>query len=104
MDFAKPEVTFQKFGVQLLCSKEFQNKPQVMFVFLLTLRIDQDVVDEYNNELIQVRLAHSVHKIHEDRRCICQSKRHNQKLVVPIPSPECCLRDILVSDSQLMVA
>ncbi|KAJ0851982.1 hypothetical protein HanRHA438_Chr14g0632981 [Helianthus annuus] len=76
----------------------------MVLVFLQTLRIDQDIVDENDNKFIQVRLAHSVHKIHEDRRCVRQSKRHNQKLVMPIPSPECCLKDILVSDSQLMVA
>ncbi|MFS7902856.1 hypothetical protein Hanom_Chr01g00016251 [Helianthus anomalus] len=50
----------------------------MLLVFLLTLRIDQDIVDEHNNELIQVRLAHSVHEIHEDRWCICQPKWHNQ--------------------------
>ncbi|MFS7953862.1 hypothetical protein Hanom_Chr07g00623561 [Helianthus anomalus] len=104
MDFTKPEVAFRELCIHLFCSKEFQNKPQMMLVFLLTLRIDQNFVDEYNNELIQIRFAHSVHKIHEDRRCVCQSKRYNQELVMPVTSPERCLRDILVSDSQLMVA
>ncbi|KAJ0734712.1 hypothetical protein HanPI659440_Chr11g0423371 [Helianthus annuus] len=104
MDFTKPKVTFRKLSIKLFCSKEFQNESQMTLVFLLTLGIDQDVVDENNNKLIQVWFTHSVHEIHENRRCVCQPERHNQKLVVSVMSPECCLRDVLISDSQLMIA
>ncbi|MFS8020003.1 hypothetical protein Hanom_Chr15g01410471 [Helianthus anomalus] len=76
----------------------------MLLVFLLALRIDQDIVDEHNNELIQVRLAHSVHVIHEDRWCIRQSEWHNQKLVMAVTSSECCFGDVLISDSHLMVS
>ncbi|MFS7963364.1 hypothetical protein Hanom_Chr08g00737211 [Helianthus anomalus] len=36
--------------------------------------------------------------------CICQSERHNQKLVMAVTSSKCCFGDVLLSDSQLMVA
>ncbi|MFS7956866.1 hypothetical protein Hanom_Chr07g00659641 [Helianthus anomalus] len=49
----------------------------MLLVFLLALRIDQDVVDENYNELVQIRLAHSIHQVHENCRCVCQPKRHD---------------------------
>ncbi|MFS7995869.1 hypothetical protein Hanom_Chr12g01123131 [Helianthus anomalus] len=104
MDFTKPEVALRKLRIQLFLPKEFQNKSQMLFMLLLTLRIDQDVVDEYYNELVQIRLAYSVHQIHEYCGCVCQPKRHDQKLIVPISSPKGCLRDILFSNSQLVIS
>ena len=76
----------------------------MLLVFLLTLGVNQDVVDENNDELVEIGFSHPVHKIHEYRRCVRKSERHNQELVVTIASSECCLRDVLLADSQLMIS
>ncbi|MFS7950262.1 hypothetical protein Hanom_Chr07g00581231 [Helianthus anomalus] len=67
-------------------------------------RVDQDVVDKYNHEFVEVGFAHTVHEIHEDRRGVSHSERHDEELVMTITSPECSLRDVFITNSQLMVA
>ncbi|KAJ0625037.1 hypothetical protein HanIR_Chr01g0049481 [Helianthus annuus] len=104
MDFSKPEVAFRELGVQLFIAKEFENKTQVLFMLLLTFRVDQDVVNKHNHEFVEVRLAHSVHEIHEDRRRVSHSKGHDEEFVMTITSSECSFGDVLVTDSQLMIA
>jgi hypothetical protein len=49
-----------------------------MFLMItIILGIDQDVVDEYHDELIKILYKHLVHQIHEVGRCIGQAKRHD---------------------------
>ncbi|MFS7981277.1 hypothetical protein Hanom_Chr10g00949091 [Helianthus anomalus] len=104
VDFSKPEVTFRELGVQLFIAKEFENKRQVLFMLLLTFRVDQNVVDKHNYELVEVRLAHSVHEIHVNRRHVSHSKRHDEELVMTITSPERSFGYVFTTDSQLMIA
>ena len=70
---------------------------------LLVTRIDQNIVDKHKDELIKVRLAHSIHKIHKDSRGVRQTERHNKELVMTITSLERSLRNILLLDPQLMI-
>ncbi|MFS7910816.1 hypothetical protein Hanom_Chr02g00110631 [Helianthus anomalus] len=103
VDFSKPEVTFRELGVQLFIAKEFENKTQVLFILLLTFRVDQNVVDKHNYELVEIRLAHSVHEIHENHMRVSHSKGHDEELVMTITSPERSFGDVFITDSQLMI-
>ena len=69
----------------------------------LLLGIDQDVIHEDHDKLIQIGLEYPMHEIHECRWRIRQSKGHHCKLKVLITRPERCLRDIYLSNPQLMV-
>ncbi|MFS7904768.1 hypothetical protein Hanom_Chr01g00039891 [Helianthus anomalus] len=104
MDFSKPEVAFRELGVQLFIAKEFENESQMLFMLLLTFRVDQNVVDKHNHELVEVRLARSVHEIHENRRRISHSKRHDEELVMTVASPERSFGDVFIKNSQMMIA
>src|SRR5581483_4360861 len=76
----------------------------MLFMVLLALRIDQDIVYEDNHKLIQVRSTYSVHQIHKDCWSVRQTERHDQEFVVTITSSECCLGNIFLSNSHLMVS
>ena len=74
----------------------------MLLVLFLRPRVYQHIIDEDNYKFIQKLPEHSVHQIHESCRGICQTKRHHQELVMPVPTAECCLGYILLSDSQLV--
>src|SRR5581483_5970934 len=76
----------------------------MLFMVLLALRIDQDVVYEDNHKFIQVRSTYSVHQIHKDCWSVRQTERHDQKFVMTITSSERCLGNIIFSDSHLVVS
>ena len=69
----------------------------------LLLGIDQNVIHEDHDKLIQIGLEYSMHEVHECRWRIRQSKGHHYKLQVPITCLKRCLRDICLSNPQLMV-
>ena len=74
-----------------------------MLLLFLRLRVNQHIIDEDYHELVQERSEHLIHQCHKDCRCISQPERHQEKLKVTISRPKCSLRNILLSDSQLMV-
>ena len=99
----KPKFTHAEFGIQLIVSQDLENDPQVNLMILLRLGVDQDVVHENYHKLIKIGLEHPTHEIHECRRSIRQSEWHHCELEVPIPRLECCLRDVFLPNSQLMI-
>ena len=61
-------------------------------------RVDQDIVNEYLDELVQVLVEHPVHQTHEHPWGVCQSKRQNRKLVMSKSRLKGGLRDDLLLD------
>jgi hypothetical protein len=51
-----------------------QNNAEVPCMLFLTLGIDQDVVNEDNDKLIQLRHEYKVHQVHKICRSIGESK------------------------------
>ncbi|KAD4982883.1 hypothetical protein E3N88_19554 [Mikania micrantha] len=68
------------------------------------LRLNQNVIYEHDYEFVKIRLTHPIHEIHEYRRCVSQSERHDQEFVMSVPCSEGCLRYILLLYSKLMIA
>ncbi|EOX94184.1 Uncharacterized protein TCM_003614 [Theobroma cacao] len=101
--FLQPEFTFRELGIELSLAQSLQHDAQMGSMFIIILRINQDVIDEYYHKLIQVWMEHPVHKIHKNCRGISQTKRHHQKLIMPITRPEGSLRYILLLNPQLIV-
>ena len=75
----------------------------MLLVLLLRPRVHQYIIYEHYHKLIQEWFENSVHQVHECCRGICQTERHHQKLIVPVPATEGRLGHILLSDPQLMV-
>ena len=67
-------------------------------MLLLTFRVDQDVVDKHNYELVEVGLAHAVHEIHEYCRRVSHSKGHDEEFIMTITSSECSFGDVFITD------
>ncbi|MFS7908332.1 hypothetical protein Hanom_Chr01g00081951 [Helianthus anomalus] len=72
-------------------------------MLFLRLGIDKNIVDENDHETVQVRLAHAVHQIHENNRCVGQTKGHDHELVMTITCTKGGFRYIFFEDSKLMV-
>lgn len=72
-DIGPTRIRFAKFGIQLLFSQLLQDESQV---FLFTLWIYQDVINEEDDKFIQAILKYSIHEVHENGLSICQPKWH----------------------------
>ena len=44
----------------------------------------ENVVNEDNDELVKIGFEHSIHEVHESYWDICDAKRYDEKLVVPV--------------------
>jgi len=99
----QPKFTLTEFGIQLLLSECTQNYPQVFSMLLRTLGIDQDVINEYNNKVIQIWLKELVHIIHKQSWSIGHTERNKQKFIVSRTRPESRLGHIWWFDMNLMI-
>lgn len=67
-------------------------------MFCLALRVDQDIIDEYNYEPVKVWFEYFIHQIHEGYRCVRQPKWHHMELIMPITSTKCSFWEIFSTD------
>ena len=52
--------------------KGLKDNSEVIGVILFALRIDQNIINKYNDEKVKKLMEHSIHKIHEGCRGISQ--------------------------------
>src|ERR1044072_3121754 len=104
LDFFHPEFTLRSISIKLLLSQNIQHLSQVLCMFFFTLGVYQDVIDEHHHKLIQERPEHTIHIVHEYRRCVRNSKRHNKVLVVTITILKSGLRYISLLHSDLVIS
>jgi hypothetical protein len=76
----------------------------MLFMLFLTLRKDQDVINEDHDKLVQLFHKNRVHQVHEVSGGVGQSKRHHQILVKTVLGGESSLWDIFFTDLDLMIA
>jgi hypothetical protein len=69
MNFLQLESTLAEFGIELMVPKSLQNNAEMPRMIFFTIGIDQDVVNEDNHKLVQLRHEYRVHQVHE----ICRS-------------------------------
>jgi hypothetical protein len=53
----------------------------MFFMFFLTPREYQYVINEYHNKLIELLHEYLVHQMHEVCRCVGQTERHHCELI-----------------------
>nr|GEY60199.1 hypothetical protein [Tanacetum cinerariifolium] len=68
-------------------------------MLLFRLRINQDVIDEEDDNLVKMLLTYAVHKVHEYRRSVCQTERHVRELEMSVPRLECSFGNIFFTHS-----
>ena len=76
----------------------------MLMMFLLTLGIYQDVINEDDHKRIEVLAEHPVHQIHEHSWRIRESKRHHKKFKMTISGSKSSLCHIVFPNLQLMIA
>ena len=64
-------------SMKLFLLKSLQYYPQVFRSLSVALEIYQDIIDEYNDKLIQIWQENSVHQIHIDSWSIGHSEGHD---------------------------
>jgi len=72
-------------------------------MFLSILRVNKGVIYEHDYKLVKIRSEGPVHKINKGCGGIGEAERHYCKLIMSIPSPKYCLRDIFRFNLKLMV-
>ena len=70
----KPEFILGKFCIQFMIFEGLKDDSEVIGIIFLTLRINQNVINEDYNKQIQKLKEHPIHKVHEGCRSISQSK------------------------------
>jgi hypothetical protein len=81
LNFAQPDVTLAKLRIRLMIMQLRKHTAEMLFMLFLTLRKDQDVVNEDHDKLVHLFHENRVHQVHEVSGGIGQAKRHNHILV-----------------------
>lgn len=68
-----------------------------------TLAVYKDVIDDFNEKRINIRLEHLQYQFYKGGMDISQPKRYHKELIVTISNPKYGLRYVLSPNSQLMV-
>jgi hypothetical protein len=71
------EFAFLQFNIQSNSFKLVQNKPNILFIFLLVLGKNEDVIDVTNHKFIQVFMENIIHQVLKDNMGISKAKRHH---------------------------
>jgi hypothetical protein len=103
-NFFQPKLTFAELGIKLVLSQGSQQKPQMLCVLFLGLRIDQDVLNEHHYKFVEELHEHLVHEIHEVGRGIGQAEGHHSVFKQTVAGGEGGVGNIGLSDFQLMIS
>jgi hypothetical protein len=87
-----------------MITQSLKHNAEMLFVFFLTFRKDQDIVNEDHNKLVQFFHENRIHQVHEVSRGVGQTKGHHQILIETVSSGESGLLDIFFMDLDLMIA
>jgi hypothetical protein len=87
-----------------MITQSLKYNAEMLLMLFLTLRKDQDVVNEDHDKLVQLFHENRVHQLHEVSGGIGQTKRHHQILINTVSGGESSLWDIFFTDLDLMIA
>jgi hypothetical protein len=103
-DAFQPEFTFGEFSIKLMISQTLKDNSEMVGVFFLVFRIDEDIIDKDHDKLIELRHEYGVHEVHEVGRCVSESEGHDQEFVKTITSGKSGFWNIAWSNLDLVVA
>ena len=73
-------------------------------MFLPCPAIDQNIIKEHQHKFLKLMVEYLVHSGLKSGWCISQTERHDYKLEVPTMTSESSFLNILLSNSDLVIA
>jgi hypothetical protein len=104
LNFTQPELALTELCRKLIITQLWKHNVEMLFMLSLTLRKDQDVVNEDHDKLVHLFQENQVHQVHEVSGGVGQTKRHHQILIETVSGGENNLWDIFFTDHDLMIA
>jgi hypothetical protein len=104
LNFSQPELALTELHIQLMITQSLKHNAEMLFMLFLTLRKDQDVINENHDKLIQLFHENWVHQVHEVSERVGQTKRHYQILIKTVSGGENNLWDIFFMYLDLVIA
>jgi hypothetical protein len=104
LNFGQPKLALAEHRIQLMITQSLKYNAEMFFMLFLTLKKDQDAVNEDHDKLVQLFHENRVHQVHEVSGGVGQTKRHHQILVRTVSGGESSLWDIFFTDLDLMIA
>ena len=84
--------------------KKFQDLGDMLKMSFPRFTVDEDVVKEYEDEGLKIRLRYGIHESLEGGGCIAKAKRPNQKLIMALMGTKSYLGIVCFFDVDLMVS
>ena len=98
------EMALSHVGIQLVVTKNFQDRLQVALVFFGRLGEDENVVQVYDDEGVEVLAEDFVHEALEGGWGVGEAKRNHGKFKMAIPGTKGSFGDVFRGHSDLVVA
>src|ERR1044072_188721 len=102
--FTQPEFTLRQLHIELLFFQQLQYNSKMFCMLFVILRIDQNFINKDYHKLIKIRMKYPVHILHENTKCISNSKQHNRILIMSIPRSKCSFLNIFLLHLNLMIS
>jgi hypothetical protein len=104
LNFTQPELALAELRIKLMITQSLKHNVEMLFMHILTLRKDQDVISEDYDKLVQLFHENQVHQVHEVSGGIGQTKGHHEILIETLLGGKSSLSDIFFTDLDLMIA
>jgi hypothetical protein len=89
--FTQPELLFAELDIKLTITQLLKHNAEMLFMLFLTLRKNQDVINEDHDKHVQLFHENRDHQEHEVSGGIGHPKGHHQILIETVPSGESSL-------------
>jgi hypothetical protein len=76
LNFGQPELALAELRIQLMIMQSLKHNVEMLFMLFLTVRKDQDVINEDHDKLVQLFHKNRVHQAHKMSGGIGQTKRY----------------------------
>ena len=98
------ELTLGKLSIELMLLENVKNNAKMLYMFLLILAVDENVIQENHNKLTQVILEEVVHATLECSWSISKTKWHYLPFIMAILSAKSSARDVVRMNFDLVVS
>jgi hypothetical protein len=82
LNFTQPELALAELRIKLMITQSLKHNAKMLFMLFLTLRKEQDVVNEDHDKLVHLFHENRLHQVHKVSRGVGQTKRHHQILIL----------------------
>jgi hypothetical protein len=91
LNFAQPELALAELCIELMITQSLKHNAKMLFMFFLTFRKDQDIINEDHDKLVQFLHENRIHQVHEVSGGVGQTKGHHHILIEIISGGESSL-------------